>query len=94
MKVDGIFAANGRIDHRKKRCRHMDELDAAQVERRCKACDISRNAASKRDDAVASSEFMRRQFLEKMGERLNIFVLFTSRKADARKLIGAVCRSS
>ena len=52
--VHAGLAADGRIDHRQKRRRHLDAGDAAHVGRRGEAGEVADDTAAERDDEVGA----------------------------------------
>jgi hypothetical protein len=56
-RVDSGLAADGRVDLRQQRCRHLHEIDTAAHDRRGKAGEIADYAAAERDDEIVALDF-------------------------------------
>ncbi len=84
--VDRGLAADGRIDLREQGRRHLDERDAALIDRRGKAGDVADHTAAQRDDRGASLAAVLEQRIENRIERLPVLVVLAIGQDDAQRV--------
>ena len=84
-RIDPGLAADGRIDLRQQRGRHLHEIDAAAQDRRRKAGEIADHAAAERNHQIVALDPGRDQRLRDLGETGIGFRAFALVDHDVRR---------
>jgi hypothetical protein len=86
--VHADLAADGGVEHREERRRHLDERDAAEVRGGDEAGEVARDAAPERDDRRIAAEAERDEIVGEAGPGVARLRGFARRKGEGAPAVG------